>query len=87
MPVGDGESVRAAVLDGAAEVWEATLGVNWTVNSNLRLQLNLISMWVPDPDVNGGILSAGNSELNDPALKNRKVDEVLSVVLRLIFRF
>ncbi|HSL19765.1 MAG TPA: porin [Methylomirabilota bacterium] len=87
VPVGEGESVRAAVLDGAAEVWEATLGVNWTVNSNLRFQLNLTSMWVPDPETNGGILSAANSGLADPALRNRKVDDVLSAALRLIFRF
>jgi len=86
-PVGSGESVRASVLDGAAEVWETTLGVNWTVNTNLRLQLNLMSLWVPDPDVNGGILSAANSGLPDPSLRNRKVDRVLSAALRFIFRF
>ena len=87
VPVGEGESVRASVLDGAAEVWEATLGVNWTVNSNLRFQLNLTSMWVPDPETNGGILSAANSGLADAALRNRKVDDVLCAGLRLIFRF
>ncbi len=87
VPVGEGESVRAAVLDGAAEVWEATVGANWTVNSHLRLQFNLVSMWVSDPAVNGGILSAANSELSDPTLKNRKVDNVQSAALRLIFRF
>ena len=87
VPVGDGESVRAAVLDGAAEVWEATLGVNWTVNTNLRFQLNLMSLWVPDSETNGGILSGGNSDLGDPELKNRKVDNELSAALRLIFRF
>lgn len=87
VPVGEGESVRASVLDGAAEVWEATLGVNWTVNSNLRFQLNLMSLWVPDPEKNGGILSGGNSDLDDLELKNRKVDGELSAALRLIFRF
>jgi len=87
VPVGDGESVRAAVLDGAAEVWEATIGVNWTVNSNLRFQLNLISMWVPDPETNGGILSAANSGLADAALRNLKVEDVRSAALRVIFRF
>lgn len=85
--VGEGESVKAAVLDGAAEAVEATLGANWTLNPNLRLQLNLIHLWVPDPEDNGGLLSAGNSDLGDPTLKNRKVDSESSAVVRLIFRF
>jgi hypothetical protein len=50
-------------------------------------QLNLMSLWVPDPDLNGGILSGGSSELGDPELKNRTVDNELSAALRLIFRF
>jgi phosphate-selective porin len=87
VPVGAGESVRAAVLDGASDVWEATVGVNWTANTNLRLQLNLMSLWVPSPDDDGGILSGGASELGDPERRNRKVDGELSAALRLIFRF
>lgn len=87
VPVGEGQSVRAAVLDGVAEVVEATLGVNWTLNPNLRLQLNFTFLWVPDPDENGGILSGGNSDLGDPVEKNRKVDRETSAILRLIFRF
>lgn len=85
--VGEGESVKAAVLDGAAEVMEATLGVNWTLNPNLRVQLNLVHLWVPDPEEDGGLLSAGSSDLSDPALKNRKVDSETSALARLIFRF
>lgn len=85
--VGEGESVKAAVLDGAAEVMEATLGVNWTLNPNLRVQLNLVHLWVPDPEEDGGLLSAGGSDLSDPALKNRKVDSETSALARLIFRF
>ena len=85
--VGEGESVKAAVFDGAAEALEATLGVNWTLNPNLRLQFNLIHLWVPDPEDNGGLLSAGNSDLGDPTLRNRKVDSQSSAVVRLIFRF
>ncbi|HSO24557.1 MAG TPA: porin [Chondromyces sp.] len=87
VPVGEGESVRAAVLDGAAEVVEATLGANWTLNPNLRIQLNLVHLWVPDPEVNGGLLSAANSDLGDPALRNVKVDSETSALARLIFRF
>ncbi len=87
VPVGEGESVKAAVLDGAAEVMEATLGTNWTLNPNLRIQLNLIHLWVPDPEVNGGLLSGGNSDLGDSALRNRKVDSETSALARLIFRF
>jgi phosphate-selective porin OprO/OprP len=85
--VGEGEAVKAAVLDGAAEVVEATLGVNWTLNPNLRVQLNLVHLWVPDPEEDGGLLSAGSSDLGDPALKNRKVDSETSALARLIFRF
>lgn len=87
VPVGEGESVRASVHDGAADVWEATIGVNWTANPHLRVQLNLMRLWVPDPANDGGILSAANTQLADPELRNRKVDEVLSAALRLIFRF
>ncbi len=87
VPVAEGESVRAAVLDGAAELMEATLGANWTLNPNLRVQLNLIHLWVPDPERNGGLLSAANSDLGDPTLRNRKVDSETSALMRLIFRF
>jgi phosphate-selective porin len=85
--VGEGESVKAAVFDGAAEAVEATLGVNWTLNPNLRLQFNLIHLWVPDPETNGGLLSASNSDLGDITARNRKVDSQTSAILRAIFRF
>jgi phosphate-selective porin len=85
--VGEGEAVKAAVLDGAAEVVEATLGVNWTLNPNLRVQLNLVHLWVPDPEEDGGLLSAGGSDLGDPTLRNVKVDSETSALARLIFRF
>jgi phosphate-selective porin OprO/OprP len=87
VPVAEGESVRAAVSDGAAELMEATLGANWTLNPNLRVQFNLVHLWVPDPERNGGLLSAANSDLGDPTLRNRKVDSETSALMRLIFRF
>ena len=87
VPVGEGESVNASVLDGAAEVVEATLGANWTLNPNLRVQFNLVHLWVPDPDRNGGLLSAGGSDLGDTTLRNRKIDRETSALMRLIFRF
>jgi hypothetical protein len=68
-------------------VVEATLGVNWTLNPNLRVQLNLVHLWVPDPEEDGGLLSAGSSDLGDPALRNVKVDSETSALARLIFRF
>ena len=84
---GSGTSVTAAVLEGAPTLNEATLGVNWTANHNLRLQLNVISLWASDfANGSGGIVSGGNSNLSDPAEKNRQVEHELSVVLRFIFR-
>jgi phosphate-selective porin len=86
-PVGEGNSVRAAVMQGASDAWEGTLGLNWTVNPNLRLQLNLTRIWAPDYEVGvEGIVSGGNSDLSDPEQKNRLVETEDMVALRFIFR-
>ncbi len=87
VPVGAGESVRAAVLQGAREVREATVGVNWTLDSRVRFQLNGILLWVPDFEEGvNGIVSGGSSSMADQGERNRLVERELSVVLRCIFR-
>jgi len=86
-PVGEGNSVRAAVTQGASEAWEGTLGLNWTVNPNLRLQLNLTRIWAPDYEAGiDGIVSGGNSDLADATLKNLLVETEDMIALRFIFR-
>ncbi len=84
---GEGTSVTAAVLEGAPTLREATVGVNWTANHNLRLQLGLTSLWAPDFEQGrGGIVSGGNSSLADAGEKNRQVEHELTLALRFIFR-
>ncbi|MFH1176922.1 MAG: porin [Acidobacteriota bacterium] len=84
---GDGSSVNAAVVEGARKVYEATLGVNWTMNYNLRIQLDFTTIWAPDfvPGKNG-IVSGGNSDLADPTIKNTLVEKEHMVGMRFIFR-
>ena len=85
--VGSGESVKAAVLQGAREVREVSIGVNWIVNHNLRLQLDFVSQWAPR-FVAGtdGIVSGGNSNLADRTEKNTLVEREHMAGLRFIFR-
>lgn len=87
LPVAEGESVRAAVLQGASKVYEATVGVSWTLNPNLRLQVNVTTVWADDfvPGA-GGIVSGAGSNLADPMAKNLLVERETSLALRCIFR-
>ena len=86
-PVADGSAVTAAVLQGADEVWEATLQVNWTASRNLRVQLAGTTTWAPDFDEGGGgILSAANSDLSDRSLIATPVERETAILLRFIFR-
>jgi hypothetical protein len=86
---GEGASVNAAVLDGAPTLYEATIGLNWTMNYHLRVQLDYTYIWAPDFDAakgTGGIISAGGSDLADPIKKNRVVHAEHEVGFRFIFR-
>lgn len=84
---GAGAAVTASVLDGAPTLREATLGLGWTANHNLRVQLGVTSLWAPDfAGGRGGIVSGGNSSLADGEEKNRQVEHELTVALRFIFR-
>jgi len=90
---GAGNTVTGAVLDGAHEVHEVTLGLNWTVNSMVRVQLNDVFLWAPFGDRNGDgaddnlLVSGARSEQNDPDRKNIKTGWENAVMLRLIFKF
>ena len=89
---GAGNSVKLAVLDGAHEVHEVTLGVCWTINPMLRLQLNDVLLWAPSADRNGDgvndnlLVSGAKSNQSDPMLKNRKTSWENAVMLRMIFK-
>jgi phosphate-selective porin len=91
-PVGEGSFVKASVLQGAPDLWEATLEVNWTASRNLRLQLAVTDLWAPDfalastGTASGGIISGGNSELSDRTLIGTQVERELAAMLRFIFR-
>ncbi len=84
---GGGNSVNAAVLDGAAKVHEASLGLNWTMNYNFRVLCTYTYLWVPDFVAGkNGIVSGGNSDLQDVTVKNTLVENEQMIALRFIFR-
>jgi hypothetical protein len=89
---GEGNSVKLAVLDGAHEVHEFTLGVCWTLNPMLRIQLNDVFLWAPSADRDGDgvndnlMVSGGKSDQSDPGLKAIKTSYENAVMLRLIFK-
>lgn len=82
--------VTAAVMDGAHNVHELTLGVVWTVNDMLRIQLNDVLLWAPWSDRNGDgtndnlLLSGAKSSQADPAQKSRRTSWENAVMLRVI---
>lgn len=87
VPVGEGGSVTAGVLDGAWRAATATLGVNWTLNPSVRVQMEATEVWARDRDQGkGGIISGGNSNLADPTRRNRQVEREFMLGMRFIFR-
>jgi len=90
---GDGASLNAAVLEGAPKLYEVSGGLNWTLGYNVRLMLDYTYLWAPDYYVDAkdkkgksGIVSAGNSDLFDPTVKNKAVESEHMVGLRFITR-
>jgi hypothetical protein len=89
---GAGNSLSAAVLDGAHHVNEVTLGLNWTVNPMVRIQLNEVLLWAPSSDrnedgVNDNFLVSGaKTAQSDPDRKFRKSKWENAVILRFIFK-
>ena len=85
--VGEGGSVTAAVLEGAPEAREVSLGLNWTMNYNFRILFDWTYIWAPEyADGKNGIVSGGNSELADLTEKNRIVESEHMLGMRFIFR-
>ncbi len=86
-PVGSANAITVSILQGARRVEETTLGCNWLVNPNLRLQLNWVRLDAPDfVEGANGIVSGGNSSLADPGERNRLVESEQAVILRFIFK-
>jgi len=89
---GAGNSVTAPVLDGAHEVSEVTLGLNWTVNPMVRIQLNDVFLWAPPSDRTGDgqndnlIVSGALTAQSNPDLKYRRTKWENAVMLRFIFK-
>jgi phosphate-selective porin len=84
--------VSVSVLDGAHEVHEFTLGLVWTVNNMLRIQLNDVFLWAPPSDRNGDgvndnlLVSGAKSNQADLFRKYRKMSWENTVMLRVIFK-
>jgi len=90
---GAGNRVTAVVADGAHDVHEVTLGVNWSLNPMVRLQVNDVFLWTPAGDRDGDglddnlLVSGAGSGQGDPDKKNVKTDWENAVMVRLIFKF
>jgi phosphate-selective porin len=89
---GEGNAVTAAVLDGAHQVHEASVGLNWTLNPMVRLQLNDVFLWAPSADRNGDgsndnlLISGAFTAQSDPARRYRKTKWENAVMFRIIFK-
>lgn len=85
-------SVNVSIVDGAHNVHEFTLGVAWTVNNMLRIQLNNVFLWAPPSDRDGDgvndnlLVSGAKSNQADPSKKNRKTRWENAVMLRVSFK-
>jgi phosphate-selective porin len=89
---GAGARQKIATLVGAHEVHEATVGVNWTVNPMVRVQLNNVFLWTPSEDrdgdgVNDNLLLSGSFTAQaDPDVRGRGTRWENAVLLRLVFK-
>jgi phosphate-selective porin len=89
---GAANTVKVSVLDGAHDVHELTLGVSWTVNPMVRLQLNEVFQWAPASDRDGDgnsdnkLVSGAKSDQSDVERKNIKTSWENAVMARLIFK-
>ncbi len=85
-------TVKAAVLDGAHDVHEWTLGLSWTATPSLRLQLNDVLLWAPagDPGADAvydnQLLSGLLSDQADPARRGARRRWENAVMLRTILK-
>lgn len=87
IPVGAGNSVTASVLQGTTRAREMTVGVNWTMNYYFRIVLDFTTIKALDfEEGRSGIVSGGSSELADPTVKNRLVEQEHMAGIRFIVR-
>ena len=90
---GAGNSVAAAILDGAHDAHELTVGLNWSVNPMVRIQLNDVFIWAPQNDRTGDgqndnfFASGARSSQTDSNKKSRKTGWENAVMLRFILKF
>ncbi len=90
---GAGNAMVAAVLDGAHDAHEITVGLNWTLNPMVRIQVNDVYLWAPSADRTGDgtndnlLISGAGSGQVDPERKDRKTSWENAVLVRLIFKF
>jgi phosphate-selective porin OprO/OprP len=90
---GAGHQLTAAVLDGAHEVNEVTLGLNWTVNPMVRLQLNTVVLWAPPSDRTGDgvndnrLVSGALPARSEPTGGVRRTKWESAAIVRLAFKF
>ncbi len=89
---GAGNALKASVLDGAHEVNEVSLGLNWTLNPMVRIQLDDTFLWAPESDRNGDgandnlFLSGAKTAQSDPDLKGARTKWENAVLLRFVFK-
>jgi hypothetical protein len=85
-------SLTASILDGAHLLNEVTVGLNWTVNPMVRIQMNDVFLWAPTADrnsdgVNDNFLVSGVlTAQSDPDRKSRKSEWENAVMLRFILK-
>ncbi len=89
---GAGSVVTAPMLSGAHLAHEVTLGVNWTLNPMVRLQLDDVLVWAPPADRNGDgvddnfLISGAFSGQSDPTRKSRASRWENAILLRFAFK-
>lgn len=89
---GERNAANVSILDGAHDVHEWTLGLSWTLNPMVRLQLNNVLLWAPrlDRDEDGEndnkLISGAMSNQSNPELKYRRTAWENVVMGRFIFK-
>lgn len=89
---GVGNGLGASVLDGAHQVHEVSVGVNWTLNPMVRVQLADVLLWAPESDRDGDgtsdnlLVSGAFTAQADPDLKYRRTKWENAIMLRLVFK-
>lgn len=89
---GAGNRVTLAVLQGAHDVHEWTIGLSWALTSAVRIQLNDVVLWAPAEDRDGDgandnlLLSGALSSQADSAKRGTPVSWENAFMSRLIFK-